>query len=98
MPYNWVDCIIVIRLIFIAPLVTNIMKLSAKYRPNLFVTVMAALMSIVMSFALTAINIGFPSNFLTIWLRACLIAFIVAVPAAIAARPIANRVVDALIE
>jgi hypothetical protein len=74
------------------------MKLSAKYRPILFVSVMAALMSIVMSFTLTAINIGFPSNFLVIWLRACLVAFIVAVPVAVAARPIANRVVDLLIE
>lgn len=75
-----------------------VMKLPAKYRSLLFAVVMAALMSVAMSLALTAINIGFVPNFLSIWLRTCLIAFIVVVPVAIAAGPLANRVVDSLIE
>ncbi|MEM8860884.1 MAG: DUF2798 domain-containing protein [Chloroflexota bacterium] len=74
------------------------MNLSEKYRPFLFATVMAALMSIVMSFALTAINVGFSADFLLIWLRACGLAFVVAVPVALAAGPIANRLVDAVIQ
>jgi len=74
------------------------MKLPAKYRSLLFAIVMAALMSVAMSLALTALNIGFVPDFFSIWLRTCLIAFVVAVPVAIAAGPLANRVVDSLIQ
>ena len=74
------------------------MRLSEKYRPFLFATVMAAFMSVVMSFALTLINVGPSPDFLSVWLRACLAAFVVAVPVAIIAGPIANRLVDRLIK
>lgn len=70
------------------------MKLPAQFRPIVFAVAMAGMMSIAMSFALTAINVGLTENFVSLWLRACLVAFVVAVPISLFAGPVANRIAD----
>lgn len=57
---------------------------------------MVAIMSFVMSLALSILNLGLPPNFLEIWARAYAIAFVIAFPAAFAATRIAEKVVARL--
>ena len=70
------------------------MNISQKYYGLLFSVIMAGIMSMVMSFAMIAINVGFGPNFLAIWLKDIVIGFIVATPTAMAAVPIARRLVN----
>ena len=70
------------------------MRISKKYTPIIFGLVMSGLMSLVMSFAMVAINVGFVANFLIIWLNSFITGFIVATPAAFLAVPIAGKVVE----
>lgn len=51
-------------------------------------------MSLIMSFAMLVVNVGFVPNFLAIWLNNFVTGFIVATPTAMAAVPIARRLVN----
>ena len=70
------------------------MKMPKKYAPILFVFFVALNMSFLMSFALTAINLGFPTDFIQRWLRSWVIAFPVAFVAAFAIVPPIRKLVD----
>ncbi len=70
------------------------MKLPRKYAPLIFGAVMSGLMSLVMSFAMTAINVGFVPDFLRLWFEGFGIGFVVATPVSFGAVHIAERVVN----
>jgi hypothetical protein len=69
------------------------MRLSSKYAPLIFSITMSAMMSLVMSFAMTVINAGVGPGFVRLWLDGFLIGFAVATPVAFGAVPIAGKVV-----
>ncbi len=70
------------------------MRISKKYTPIIFGLVMGFLMTLVMSFAMVAINVGFAPNFFIIWLNSFITGFIVGTPVALLAGPIASKVVE----
>ena len=51
------------------------MKITPKFYGLLFGLLMAGMMSLTMSFALLALNMGFNPNFVSIWLNNALIGF-----------------------
>ena len=66
-------------------------------RRIVFGLVMGTLMSAVMSFALTAFSIGFPADFVDIWLLQFFRAWVIAVPFVILIAPFTKRVVELLV-
>jgi hypothetical protein len=54
------------------------MKINKKFEPYIFTVIMAFGMSIVMSFIISLMNIGFVDNFFLIWIRAWIAAFFIA--------------------
>ena len=54
------------------------MKLNKKFEPYIFTVIMAFGMSIMMSFIISLMNIGFVDNFFLILIRACIPAFFIA--------------------
>ena len=62
----------------------------------LFSVLMAFGMSLVMSFAMTVANMGFPPDFVSWWLRGLVAGFLAAVPAALVIAPIARRAAGAV--
>jgi len=57
---------------------------------------MGVFISLVMSFAMLAINVGFVSDFITFWLNSFIVGFIVATPIALVAVPIIGKIVKRL--
>ena len=51
------------------------MKLNKKFEPYIFTVIMAFGMSLMMSFIISLMNIGFVDNFFLIWIRALMHAF-----------------------
>lgn len=68
--------------------------LSPRLKPVVFITLMAMAMSVVMSFAMTVLNHKLDAWFVQKWLRACAIAFVVALPTALTLAPILRSVTD----
>lgn len=66
-------------------------------RRILFSLLMGTLMSAVMSFALTAFSVGFPADFVDIWLSQFIRAWAIAVPLVLFIAPFVQRVVTLLI-
>lgn len=66
-------------------------------RRILFGFIMGTLMSAVMSFALTAFSIGFPPEFIDIWLPQFARAWAIAVPLVLLVAPFVKRVVELLV-
>jgi hypothetical protein len=64
----------------------------------IFSFVMGALMISVMTFVITAANVGFPSDFLTRWARAFMIAYVVGVPVIFFVAPIARKITERILE
>ena len=64
---------------------------SRKYQPIVFAFFMALLMSCLMSFVVTTVNVGFVNNLILIWLKAWGIAFSVAFPTIIVVAPIVRK-------
>lgn len=60
----------------------------------LFVFMMCAVMSVVMSLAMTIVNRGFPPEFFRIWLRSASIGFMVALPTALLVVPPIRRLAE----
>ena len=54
--------------------------ISAKYLHIVQTFLVATVMTFIMSFAISAINLGFPTGFINIWLHAWGAAFVVAFP------------------
>jgi divalent metal cation (Fe/Co/Zn/Cd) transporter len=55
--------------------------------------IISLVMSLVMSFTMVAINVGFAEHFFHAWIRSELIGFIVGLPTAMIAVPIARKIV-----
>ena len=53
-------------------------------------------MSVFMSFFLTAVNIGFTSSFVVVWLRSLAVGFAVALPVSFVVIPFVRRLIDPL--
>lgn len=69
-------------------------KLPARWRNTVFAFVMAALMSFLMSAAITALNLGFPPDFFARWMTAWFPAWAIATPAVLIVAPIARRLTN----
>ena len=74
------------------------MKIPKKYSQIVFVLLMALGMSFFMSFALTAINVGINNEFPARWGRAFLLAYPIAVIAALIIVPVVRKLVDKVTE
>jgi Protein of unknown function (DUF2798) len=53
---------------------------------------MAAIMVFFMTFVITAVNVGWPPNFLALWVKAFAVAYPVAVPVIYFTAPLARRI------
>ena len=65
--------------------------ISKKYSEVLFIAIMGLGMSLIMTLAITYINIGLGSDFLNRWFKAFLVGFPIAVVAAAVIAPIAKK-------
>jgi hypothetical protein len=74
------------------------MKLNKKFEPYIFTIIMAFGMSLMMSFIISLMNIGFGDHFFLIWIRAWIPAFFIAlIPAFFmgkVARFVLSRIID----
>lgn len=62
-----------------------------------FSLVMGLLMISLMTFVITAVNIGFPKDFVEHWLRAFAVAYVVGVPVIFFVAPIARKLTGRLL-
>ena len=70
--------------------------ISKKYSEVLFIVIMGLGMSLIMTLAITYINIGLGSDFLNRWFKAFLVGFPIAVVAATIMAPIAKKLTKKL--
>lgn len=68
------------------------LKLTKPQGHLLFVVLMCAMMSGALSLVLTFSRVGFSEGLISLWLKNWAIAFVVAIPVALVAVPIARRV------
>jgi hypothetical protein len=73
-------------------------KLPKKYFHLVFSLLMGAAMVSIVTFAVTAANVGFGSEFLTRWVRAFSVAYCVAVPLIYYLAPAMGRLTARLVE
>lgn len=59
---------------------------------------MALMMSGLMTFVITAVNVGFPPDFLLRWLKSYSIGFCIAVPAIYLLAPLARKMAASMVE
>jgi len=62
-----------------------------------FSVVMGVLMISLMTLVITAVNIGFPANFLSQWGRAFVVAYVVGVPVIFFLAPVARKLTGRLL-
>ena len=62
-----------------------------------FSMVMAAMMFFVMTFLITAVNIGFSDHFLASWMKAYAVAYVLGVPVIFVFAPVARRIAARLV-
>ncbi len=74
------------------------MKINKKFEPYIFTVIMAFGMSIVMSFIISLMNIGFVGNFFFIWIRAWIPAFFIALIPAFFIGKLARSVLSKIID
>jgi hypothetical protein len=74
------------------------MKINKKFEPYIFTVIMAFGMSLMMSFIISLINIGFVDHFFLIWIRAWIPAFFVALIPAFFMRKLARLVLNRIID
>jgi low affinity Fe/Cu permease len=67
-------------------------RLSANHFHRVFSVIMGAIMVFIMTFVVTAANVGFPPDFLLYWAKAFAIAYVVAVPVIYFVAPLARRI------
>jgi hypothetical protein len=63
-----------------------------------FSFVMGAMMITLMTFVITAVNVGFTAEFLVRWLRAFSVAYVIGVPVIFFLAPVARRITGRLID
>ena len=73
-------------------------KVSKSWFHPIFTVLMALMMSGVMTLVNTAVNVGFPPDFLGRWLKSYGIGFCVAVPAIYLLAPLARRMAASLVD
>jgi hypothetical protein len=73
-------------------------KLAKNHFHLVFSFVMDAMMVFIMTCVITAINVGFPDDFVARWLHAFSMAYCVAVPVIYFLAPIARKVTARLVE
>jgi hypothetical protein len=73
-------------------------KLPKKRFHLVFSMVMGAIMVFLMTFVITVANVGMPPDFLQLWGKAFLIAYVVAVPAIYFVAPMARKITARLVE
>lgn len=70
------------------------MKIKRKYYGLLFALFVSIIMSLIMSFALTLINVGLVPHFLMIWLKSFGISLAVALPISLIIVPLIRKLLD----
>jgi len=70
------------------------MKISKKYYSLVLGVNLSFIMSVIMSFVITIVNLGFVDTFLYKWGEAFLAGFVVSLPVALAVVPIARKIAD----
>lgn len=73
-------------------------KLPARYAAIVMPTVLATIMTFIISGVATLINLGLVPGFVDIWMKAWSMSFIVALPTLLAVLPIVRRIVAALVD
>ena len=71
-------------------------KIPKRYGPVVFAVILTGAMTLVVSGVATAINIGFPDDFLSRWIRAWLPNWPVACPVLFFLRPYVQRLTERL--
>jgi hypothetical protein len=74
------------------------MKISKKYSNFVFVLLVAFFMSMLMSFVIVLINIGFSADLISLWLKSWAIAFPIAFCVGYLVVPRIRRFVDNIVE
>jgi membrane protein YdbS with pleckstrin-like domain len=70
------------------------MKLQPQTANRVFLLLVSAAMSFFMSFAMTALNLGFTAFFVQAWLQSFVISFFVSLPIAVFVIPVIRHTVD----
>ena len=70
------------------------MKVHRKYTPVLMGVAMGVFMSLFMSLVISMINVGPVPDFIVVWMRAWAAGFVISVPVAVMAFPIAKKIVE----
>lgn len=73
------------------------MMIPSRYSPYVFSFFMSLLMSGVMSFCITALNLGWVNNLLLLWLKAWSAAFVIAFPTIVLVTPLVRKLVSLVI-
>ncbi len=72
------------------------MRINPRFTGLLMALIISLGMSLVLSFTMVAINVGFTDYFIFAWLRSCLIGFLVGLPTATVIVPFARRTISRL--
>ena len=73
------------------------MMIPSRYSPYVFSFFMSLLMSGVMSFCITALNLGWVTDLLWLWLKAWSAAFVIAFPTIVLVTPLVRKLVSLVI-
>jgi Protein of unknown function (DUF2798) len=73
-------------------------KLPASRFHLVFSLSMGAIMVFIMTFVITTVNVGWPPNFLALWVKAFAVAYLVAVPVIYFTVPFARRITARFVE
>lgn len=63
-----------------------------------FAMIMGIVTTCIVSFLLIAINVGFKENFLQIWIKSWMIAYVIAIPAILVIAPQIEKLVNRIIK
>ena len=72
------------------------MAIPKRYGPLVFAVLLTCLMTLVISGVATAINVGFPPDFIGRWVRAWLPNWAIACPVLLFMRPVVQRLTERL--
>lgn len=73
------------------------MMIPSRYSPYVFSFFMSLLMSGVMSFCITTLNLGWVADLLWLWLKAWSAAFVIAFPTIVLVTPLVRKLVSLVI-
>ncbi len=71
--------------------------INPKYKSQVFSFFMALLMSSIMSFVISAFNVGLAEGIVLTWLKAWLLAFVIAFPTIIFVTPVVRKLVSMVV-